>query len=97
MKSAVFFALFVSQCESFTSQCRRSPLFDAPHKEQGVVCGGDRPFLSPPLKMGRAAAVRAATKSKTDAKKAKTNALFGKKVRLSHFFGISAGTTFTKI
>jgi len=30
--------------------------------------------------MGRAAAVRAATKSKTDAKKAKTNALYGKKV-----------------
>jgi YebC/PmpR family DNA-binding regulatory protein len=33
-----------------------------------------------PLFMGRAAAVRAATKSKTDAKKAKTNALFGKKI-----------------
>jgi len=30
--------------------------------------------------MGRAAAVRAATKGKTDAKKAKTNALFGKKI-----------------
>jgi transcriptional/translational regulatory protein YebC/TACO1 len=30
--------------------------------------------------MGRAAAVRAATKAKTDAKKAKTNAIFGKKV-----------------
>ncbi len=30
--------------------------------------------------MGRAAAVRAATKSKTDAKKAKTNAIFGKKI-----------------
>ena len=33
-----------------------------------------------PLFMGRAAAVRAATKSKTDAKKAKTNALFGKRI-----------------
>lgn len=33
-----------------------------------------------PLFMGRAAAVRAATKSKTDAKKAKTNALYGKKI-----------------
>ena len=33
-----------------------------------------------PLFMGRAAAVRAATKSKTDAKKAKTNATFGKKI-----------------
>lgn len=33
-----------------------------------------------PLFMGRAAAVRAATKSKTDAKKAKTNAVYGKKI-----------------
>lgn len=33
-----------------------------------------------PLFMGRAAAVRAATKSKTDAKKAKTNATYGKKI-----------------
>lgn len=33
-----------------------------------------------PLFMGRAAAVRANTKSKTDAKKAKTNALYGKKI-----------------
>ncbi|CAB9506516.1 Probable transcriptional regulatory protein [Seminavis robusta] len=33
-----------------------------------------------PLFMGRAAAVRAATKSKTDAKKAKVNAVFGKKI-----------------
>lgn len=33
-----------------------------------------------PLLMGRAAAVRAATKSKTDARKAKTNAVFGKRI-----------------
>eukprot|EP00521_Asterionellopsis_glacialis_P017075 CAMPEP_0195293316 /NCGR_PEP_ID=MMETSP0707-20130614/12153_1 /TAXON_ID=33640 /ORGANISM="Asterionellopsis glacialis, Strain CCMP134" /LENGTH=291 /DNA_ID=CAMNT_0040353999 /DNA_START=80 /DNA_END=955 /DNA_ORIENTATION=- len=33
-----------------------------------------------PLFMGRAAAVRAATKGKSDAKKAKTNAIFGKKI-----------------
>mmetsp|Transcript_3476 Transcript_3476/g.5024 ORF Transcript_3476/g.5024 Transcript_3476/m.5024 type:complete len:292 (+) Transcript_3476:167-1042(+) len=33
-----------------------------------------------PLFMGRAAAVRAATKGKTDAKKAKTNAIYGKKI-----------------
>jgi len=32
------------------------------------------------LSMGRAAAVRAATKSKTDAKKAKVNGLYGKKI-----------------
>lgn len=39
-----------------------------------------RPFALSPLGMGRAAAVRAATKAKTDMKKAKTNALFGKKI-----------------
>jgi hypothetical protein len=33
-----------------------------------------------PLFMGRAAAVRAATKSKTDAKKAKINAVYGKRI-----------------
>lgn len=33
-----------------------------------------------PLFMGRAAAVRASTKGKTDARKAKTNALFGKRI-----------------
>lgn len=33
-----------------------------------------------PLFMGRAAAVRAATKSKTDARKAKINAVFGKRI-----------------
>jgi hypothetical protein len=35
------------------------------------------------LFMGRAAAVRAATKSKTDGKKAKTNAIFGKKIMMA--------------
>eukprot|EP00979_Chaetoceros_neogracilis_P007600 scaffold1606_cov301-Chaetoceros_neogracile.AAC.3 len=35
---------------------------------------------SSPLFMGRAAAVRAQTKGKTDAKKAKTNAVYGKKI-----------------
>ena len=38
------------------------------------------PARGSPLFMGRAAAVRAATKSKTDAKKAKVNALYGKKI-----------------
>lgn len=53
-----------------------------------VIGGGDcfQPIPSTqqsrisPLFMGRAAAVRAATKSKTDAKKAKTNAYYGKKI-----------------
>lgn len=36
-----------------------------------------------PLFMGRAAAVRANTKAKTDMKKAKTNAIYGKKIIVS--------------
>ena len=47
---------------------------------QTNVAATTRPSSISPLFMGRAAAVRAATKSKTDAKKAKTNATFGKKI-----------------
>lgn len=43
-----------------------------------------------PLFMGRAAAVRASTKAKTDMKKAKTNALFGKKLIMAVKDGGSA-------
>ena len=39
-----------------------------------------RCFLLPPLEMGRAAAVRANTKAKTDARKSKINAIYGKKI-----------------
>ena len=42
--------------------------------------------------MGRAAAVRANTKAKTDLKKAKTNALFGKKIIMAVKAGGSAST-----
>eukprot|EP00531_Pseudo-nitzschia_arenysensis_P005276 CAMPEP_0116144706 /NCGR_PEP_ID=MMETSP0329-20121206/16156_1 /TAXON_ID=697910 /ORGANISM="Pseudo-nitzschia arenysensis, Strain B593" /LENGTH=271 /DNA_ID=CAMNT_0003640169 /DNA_START=101 /DNA_END=912 /DNA_ORIENTATION=- len=45
-----------------------------------------------PLFMGRAAAVRASTKAKTDLKKAKTNALFGKKIIMAVKQGGSAST-----
>mmetsp|Transcript_27235 Transcript_27235/g.58288 ORF Transcript_27235/g.58288 Transcript_27235/m.58288 type:complete len:283 (+) Transcript_27235:351-1199(+) len=45
-----------------------------------------------PLFMGRAAAVRANTKAKTDLKKAKTNALFGKKIIMAVKAGGSAST-----
>ena len=38
------------------------------------------PVLASPLFMGRAAAVRAATKAKTDGRKAKINAIFGKRI-----------------
>jgi hypothetical protein len=44
------------------------------------ACTRRSPFFFPPLEMGRAAAVRANTKAKTDAKKAKVNALYGKKI-----------------
>ena len=42
--------------------------------------------------MGRAAAVRANTKAKTDLKKAKTNALYGKKIIMAVKAGGSAST-----
>ena len=61
-------ALLLSQAVAF------SPLLDRP-----ATCTHESRRTSA-LFMGRAAAVRAATKSKTDAKKAKTNALFGKKI-----------------
>jgi hypothetical protein len=56
--------------------------------QSAVTCFSVRPAVNQPptttrlspLFMGRAAAVRAATKSKTDDKKAKTNALYGKKI-----------------
>jgi hypothetical protein len=44
------------------------------HRSMGLVVVGG------PLYMGRAAAVRAATKSKTDMKKAKINAIYGKRI-----------------
>mmetsp|Transcript_23378 Transcript_23378/g.55344 ORF Transcript_23378/g.55344 Transcript_23378/m.55344 type:complete len:296 (-) Transcript_23378:101-988(-) len=51
-----------------------------------------QPLRTGPLFMGRAAAVRAATKSKTDLKKAKTNALFGKRIIMAVKAGGSAST-----
>lgn len=48
--------------------------------EMEGVMRNERTSLISPLFMGRAAAVRAATKGKSDAKKAKVNALFGKKI-----------------
>ena len=45
-----------------------------------------------PLFMGRAAAVRANTKAKTDMKKTKTNALFGKKIVMAVKAGGSPST-----
>ena len=50
------------------------------HLKPVLSTENERPNALFPLFMGRAAAVRAATKSKTDAKKAKTNAVYGKKI-----------------
>jgi len=47
---------------------------------------------SSPLFMGRAAAVREKTKGKTDLKKAKTNAIFGKRIIMAVKAGGSAST-----
>jgi len=44
------------------------------------ACEQNKAISDTALQMGRAAAVRAATKGKSDAKKAKNNALFGKKI-----------------
>lgn len=56
-----------------------------------IVCSdGPKSKRLTPLFMGRAAAVRAATKAKTDAKKAKTNAVFGKKIIMAIKDGGSA-------
>lgn len=52
--------------------------------------GGAAATRLSPLFMGRAAAVRASTKAKTDAKKAKTNAIFGKKIIMAVKEGGSA-------
>lgn len=81
MKSVIISALLISQVAAFSS------LFGRPRlTTSGAICAqefqedADHPFRSSPLFMGRAAAVREKTKSKTDGKKAKTNGIFGKKI-----------------
>ena len=66
-------ALLLCSCPQTNSFSTRSGIFTT----TSPAC---RPGGKKALFMGRAAAVRAATKSKTDAKKAKTNAVFGKKI-----------------
>lgn len=74
MKFIVISALLLSQLKAFSSL--------SGHTRTSVVSSeqaeGQRRHSA--LFMGRAAAVRASTKSKTDAKKAKTNAVFGKRI-----------------
>lgn len=90
MKCTVAFLLLLSGASAFTvprpgaaaaSPARPSPSSDAPRRR--ASSGAVRPTASSsssPLFMGRAAAVRASTKGKTDAKKAKVNAYYGKKI-----------------
>jgi YebC/PmpR family DNA-binding regulatory protein len=61
-----------------------------PKQAGNNINAAERPGRLSPLFMGRAAAVRAATKGKTDAKKAKTNALYGKKIIMTIKQGGSA-------
>jgi len=61
------------QCNAFLS----------PATSRSVKCNINNINTNSALFMGRAAAVRAATKSKTDAKKAKVNATYGKKIILA--------------
>mmetsp|Transcript_21843 Transcript_21843/g.60823 ORF Transcript_21843/g.60823 Transcript_21843/m.60823 type:complete len:318 (-) Transcript_21843:838-1791(-) len=68
-------ALLLAQTEAFSV----SPSHPSQTSAAGTS-GAGRAFSPSPLFMGRAAAVRAATKSKTDAKKAKINAVYGKKI-----------------
>jgi hypothetical protein len=80
MKLLVF-SLFVSQIAAFAI-IRQVP---TPTPSLPIlVCHQPQQSASTtrlgPLFMGRAAAVRAATKSKTDGKKAKVNGIFGKKI-----------------
>ena len=76
--TALATALLLSGASAFTvRQPAAVPRSSAAAPTQNVESSTAR--LSP-LFMGRAAAVRAATKGKTDAKKAKVNAFYGKKI-----------------
>ena len=57
-----------------------------------VVTSVSRTRTSSPLFMGRAAAVREKTKGKTDLKKTKINAIFGKRIIMAVKQGGSAST-----
>ncbi len=84
--SAVAATLFLSGAAAFTVK----PSAPAPLTTYTLNNAESSPFRLSPLFMGRAAAVRAATKGKTDAKKAKTNAYYGKKIIMAVKQGGSA-------
>jgi YebC/PmpR family DNA-binding regulatory protein len=74
-----FCLLLIGATSAFTSVLRQAvSTLRTPEATIGKECSAA--FRLSPLWMGRAAAVREKTKSKTDGKKAKTNAIFGKRI-----------------
>jgi len=69
---------FVSRPASSVTSSTRIKRFE--NEISTRACEQNKAISDTALQMGRAAAVRAATKGKSDAKKAKNNALFGKKI-----------------
>ena len=81
--SVAVVALLSSGASAFTVPCTSSSmLYVRPMKQREEIIDTtpSSSMSSSSLFMGRAAAVRAATKGKTDAKKAKVNGYYGKKI-----------------
>ena len=82
-QSVVAVVLLAWCADAFTIVTRQSSPPASPccrPTSDGVVVVPPGRLHYPPLFMGRAAAVRASTKAKTDLKKTKTNAIYGKKI-----------------
>jgi hypothetical protein len=78
MKYVLLSAFLLSNVAAFSSLFGRPQLMTSIYNQENNQ--KDASYRLSPLFMGRAAAVRAATKSKTDGKKAKTNGIYGKKI-----------------
>lgn len=87
------FTFTTTKITKFNQRTTSLPIDPPPHQnrqqhQEQEQCPSRQTYS--PLFMGRAAAVRAATKSKTDAKKAKMNAVYGKKIIMAVKQGGSA-------
>ena len=80
MKPIQIFLVLLATISVSSFSLSKKPFDNLACKTEAEIVRAERPFLASPLFMGRAAAVRAATKGKTDARKAKVNATFGKKI-----------------
>eukprot|EP00590_Aulacoseira_subarctica_P002912 CAMPEP_0172415294 /NCGR_PEP_ID=MMETSP1064-20121228/1738_1 /TAXON_ID=202472 /ORGANISM="Aulacoseira subarctica , Strain CCAP 1002/5" /LENGTH=299 /DNA_ID=CAMNT_0013152231 /DNA_START=105 /DNA_END=1004 /DNA_ORIENTATION=- len=79
----ILVAIAVRSTNAFTLIVKRGTPAVNVRRTAGIIerkVQQQRCFLLPPLEMGRAAAVRAKTKGKTDARKSKINAIYGKKI-----------------